>query len=155
MAFLANATDPAKKLGTLDQTLQSYRPAKLRDVMAPHLDALIADGYLLDYRWRKEGKGRASVRLKVTYVPDEARAAPAPLTEREAEAVSEIGRLLGEPANSLYHATVVRTLGAPVVCRIARDVAAHAERRPQTTHKGKLFSYLVRKERERTGRAAA
>ncbi len=34
----------AKKLGTLDQTLQSYRPAKLRDVMGPHLDALKADG---------------------------------------------------------------------------------------------------------------
>jgi hypothetical protein len=149
----------AKKLGTLDQTLQAYRPARLRDSMAPALDALVADGYLLEYRWRKEGrgqgKGKAPVRLCVTYVPDEPDAQVSTLTETELAAVAEIGRLLEEPANSAYHAFAVRALGANAACRIARQVAAQAAGQAKPTHRGKLFSYLVGKERERSARLRA
>jgi hypothetical protein len=145
----------AKKLGTLDQTLQSYRPAKLRDIMAPSLDALKLDGYLLDYRWRKEGKGRSAVRLHVVFAPDEAQEAPTQLSKGEAAAVEEIGRLLDEPTNRFYHASVVRALGPATACRIARQVAQQAERRPMTTHKGRLFSFLAKKERERSTRQRA
>ena len=149
----------AKKLGTLDQTLQECRPARLRDNMTPALDALIADGYLLEYRWRKERRGQGGrqypVRLSVVYAPDEPHAQVSTLTESEIAAVAEIGRLLEEPANSAYHAYAVRTLGAKVACQIARQVAFQAEDGAATTHRGKLFSYLVGKERGRSARRQA
>jgi hypothetical protein len=118
-----------------------------------------ADGYLLEYRWRKEGrrqgKGKAPVRLCVTYVPDEPDAQASNLTESEFAAVAEIGRLLEEPSNSAFHAFAVRTLGAPAACRIARQVAAQAASQAKPTHRGKLFSYLAGKERERSARRRA
>ena len=50
----------AKRIGTADETLRLYRPAKLRDIMAPHFEALVADGYLSGFRFgamgRKEGR---------------------------------------------------------------------------------------------------
>ena len=72
------------------------------------------------------------------------------LTESEIAAVAEIGRLLEEPVNSTYHAYAVRTLGAKAACQIARQVAFQAEDGAATTHRGKLFSYLVGKERGRS-----
>lgn len=144
-----------KKLGTLDYTLKHYSANKVRSLVETMLDALIADGYLLDYCWRKEGKSRAPIQLYVTYAPDEAEAKPSPLSEREAAAVDEIGRLLDEPTNRSYHAFIVRELGADRARRLASQVLAQAERQSRRTHKGKLFSYLARKERERSSRSAA
>ena len=63
-AFEINGYLLAKKLGTLDQTLKECRPARLRDHMAPALDALIADGYLLEYRWHKQGRGQGDGRCR-------------------------------------------------------------------------------------------
>lgn len=135
----------AKKLGTLDQTLQSYRPAKLRDVMGPHLDALKADSYLADYRWKKEGKGRAPVCLEVTYTPNPSRE-QAPLGEKEAEAIARLGRELGEPESRAYHERVVIELGATRALSILGEVLARAESNRQT-HRGKLFTYLAQQAR--------
>jgi hypothetical protein len=75
------------------------------------------------------------------------------LSEREAAAVDEIGRLLDEPTNRSYHAFIVRELGPDRARRLAGEVMAQAERQPRRTHKGKLFSYLARK--ERSSRSAA
>jgi hypothetical protein len=143
------------KLGNFPDTVKAYRPARVHDLMQPWLDALKHDGYLLDYRWKREGKGPSAIRLEVTYVADNAKLTDLPLSEREALAVDEIGRLLDEPANRSYHAFVVRELGPDRARRLAGEVMAQAERRPRHTHKGKLFSYLARQERERSSRAHA
>ena len=47
------------------------------------------------------------------------------------------------------------TLGAKVACQIAQQVAFQAEGSAATTHRGKLFSYLVGKERGRSARRHA
>jgi hypothetical protein len=144
----------AKKLGTLDQTLQKYRPAKLHDVMSPHLEALEKDGYLAGWRWKREGKGRAAIVLEVTYRPDAApQAPPSELSPEEAAVVELIGRELGEPDYRPYHATLVRELGPGMMRSILTDVIVQAERNPRT-HKGKLFSHLVGKRRKHGHRSS-
>ena len=135
----------AKKLGTLDQTLQSYRPAKLRSVMEPHLEALRADGYLAGFRWKREGKDRAPICLEVTYTPDPPKGY-VPLESREAEAVERLGRELGEPESRAYHERVVTELGATRALAILGEVIAQAETNPRT-HRGKLFTFLAQKQR--------
>jgi hypothetical protein len=143
----------AKKLGTLDQTIHSYRPAKLRDVMAPHLDALVADGYLAEYRWKREGRGRAPVVLEAAYTPT---AAKAPrdrvLSDAELAAILDISRLLGEPESQPYIGHVVREIGPAKARQILTDVIARSEADPKT-HKGKLFTYLSEQQRHPRRRA--
>src|SRR5690349_2941716 len=153
--FTINGYLLAKKLGTLDHTLKQYNPNKVRSIVEAALDPMISDGYLLQYCWRKEGKSRAPIQLYVTYAPNETQAERVPLSEREAFAVDEIGRLLDEPTNRSYHAFIVRELGPDRARHLAGEVMAQAERQPRRTHKGKLFSYLARKERERSSRSAA
>jgi len=143
------------KLGNFPDTVKAYRPARVHDLMQPWLDALKHDGYLLEYRWKKEGKGSSAIRLEVTYVANEAKLTDLPLSEREALAVDEIGRLLDEPANRSYHTFVVRELGPDRARRLAGEVLAQAELQPRRTHKGRLFSYLARKECERAGKTRA
>ncbi len=137
----------AKKLGTLDQTLQSYRPAKLRGILATHLDTLVSDGFLESYRFVKE-RGRQSEevkhKLEVKYAPQEANRQPLP--EREAAAVARIGLELRDALSRRYHETVVRELGAERALAIMRDVLARAEVDPKT-HRGKLFTYLAQQAR--------
>ena len=113
--------------------------------MRPHLDALKADGYLANHRWKKEGKGRAPVYLEVTYTPDPSQQ-HAPLSEREAETIVRLGRELGEPESRAYHERVVTELGTTRALAILGEVLARAEANPQT-HRGKLFTYLAQQAR--------
>jgi hypothetical protein len=123
--------------------LQGYRPARVRSILSPRLDALKADGYLLDYRWRKEGKGAAPVILEVAYVPD-APAAAVPLGAEEAEAIDLIGRVLGEPENRTYHTHVVRELGHKQARALLSDVEASNAR-----NRAALFAHLVKNAKRR------
>jgi hypothetical protein len=135
----------AMKLGTFEETVQGYKPWKLRDVMGSHLDALKADGYLTDYRWKREGKGRAPICLEVTYTADRIEQHTA-LQGREVEAVARIGRELGEPENRAYHERVVTELGVARTLDILAEVTNRAHDDPHT-HRGKLFTYLAQQAR--------
>ena len=136
----------AKKLGTLDQTLQDCRPARLRDHMTPALDALIADGYLLEYRWRKERRGQGGkqvpVRLNVVYAPDEPHSQVSTLTDRNRYGSGNWPASRGASKQHLSCLCRAHARGERVACQIARQVAFQAEDGAATTHRGKLFSYL-------------
>lgn len=154
--FEINSFLLAKKLGTLDQTLQAYRPAKLRDVMEPHLEALKADGYLSGYAWKREGKQGAPVVLEVAFVPDAVRSpVERVLTQAEAEAIYDISAYLGEPESRPYIGKVVEELGPQKARQIMGDVEARVQAEPARTHKGKLFSFLAEQQRRKGRRGKA
>jgi hypothetical protein len=132
-----------KKLGTLDQTLRSYRPARVRSILDERLEALKADGYLTSFRWRKEGQGASPVVLEVEYVPD-VPAAPVSLKAREAEIVDLIGQVLDEPENQAYHSRIVRELGS----ERARSILAEVET-GNARNRAALFTHLVKNARRR------
>jgi plasmid replication initiation protein len=134
----------ARKLGTLDQTLRRYKPAKLREILISKLDALVTDGYLQKYTWRKEGKGPAAVVLVVHYAADEPATDAVALSERETYAVEQLGQILREPHNRIMHARIVRELGADRTLNLLGKVTCQEARNPAA-----YFSSLVELERKR------
>jgi hypothetical protein len=135
-----------KKLGTLDQTLKRYDPCKVRTLLTPRVEALVADGYLSDFRWKKGGQGRSPIFLEVTFTPD-APDAPVPLKAEEAEAIDLIGKVLGEPENRAYHTRVVRDLGHKQARALLVDVEAGNAR-----NRAALFTHLVKNAERHRGR---
>jgi hypothetical protein len=86
--------------GSSPTPLRLYKPAKLRDIMAPHFEALVDDGYLSGFRFgamgRKEGRGGAAV--KVAFANWHPVAAPNPRLTLYEMATINLGpcsRLLG------------------------------------------------------------
>lgn len=98
-----------RKLGTLQQTVEKYRPAKVRSLLQPHLDELVNDGYLVRFSWRKRGK--AQVELEVVYVPNPDRHGDHSADQEERTA-QYIASELGEEEHVLMHRAYVRQVGA-------------------------------------------
>lgn len=100
----------AKKLGTPDETLQGYRPARLRGVLEPHFAALVADGYLAGFRFVKERREHS---VEFDYAgwtaqePDEEQPATDEVTML---VVNQVVELIGEGSRG-YAVIAVRELG--------------------------------------------
>jgi hypothetical protein len=137
----------ARKLGTLDETLKKYKPGKLREILASHLDTLIEDGYLAGYTWKKENRGPAPIVLVVTYTEDKQEPDNMHFSERETYAVNQLGQNLNEEHNRLMHIRVVREFGADRVLEILSKVTCQEARNPAA-----YFNKLIEIERERLAR---
>ena len=96
----------AKRLGHHDITLKRYRPQKLRDIQTPHLETLVARGYLENFSWRTTG-GRT--RLGIKYAGDHDNWYP--LSPGEATLVERIVTTFKDSKSRRYYEKVVKELG--------------------------------------------
>src|SRR5918997_1410082 len=81
-----------RKIGTLQETVAKYRPAKVRSLLDPHLEALVADSYLAGFSW-KQGR-KAHIELSVVFAQDATKGEPA--DDREERTARYIAAELGE-----------------------------------------------------------
>lgn len=133
-SFRINSYLLLRKLGTLQQTVEKYRPAKVRSLLAPHLDALVKDGYLAAYSWHKRGK--AQIELEVLYVADSR--SPVAGDDREQRTAHYIAAELGEVEKVLLHRSFVRQVGIDTALELLQ-VAFE-----RTREEGNPAAYYVR-----------
>jgi hypothetical protein len=94
------------------------------------------------------GRQRGEFKHKVVVKYVRPVSTPELLSEKEAQAVTELGIGLADALNRRYHETVVREIGGEKALSIMRTVIARAQVDPKT-HRGKLFTYLAQMERGR------
>jgi hypothetical protein len=144
----------AKRVGTADETLRLYKPAKLRAIMAPHLDALIDDGYLSGFRFgpmsRKEGRGGAAV--KVSFADWRQAAAPNPrLTLYEMATINTLVAELGDEGNRGFYEQRALELGAEALLELHEESTSYCTAHPGT-NPTKHFAYMIEHRRSGEGR---
>jgi len=138
-AFTIDGYLLARRLGTFEQTLCNYKPAKLRDIMKPHFAALVTDGYLESCDWLEEAGDRAPIRVRVIYTPDPEQG-PVPLSPTELEAVNRIMETLDESRLRAHHTHLVQRLGPERALEILGQ--AMAQSKNPRTNPGRLFTWL-------------
>jgi hypothetical protein len=122
-----------RKIGTLQETVAKYRPAKVRSLLDPHLEALVKDGYLASFSWKRGRK--AHIELSIVFAQD-ARGEPA--DDREERTARYIAAELGEEkAALLLHRSYVRRVGVDVALELLQ-VALE-----QTRVSGNAAAYYV------------
>jgi Replication initiator protein A len=144
----------AKRVGTADETLRLYKPAKLRDIMAPHFDALVADGYLSGFRFgpmgRKEGRGGAAV--KVAFANWRPVAAPNPrLTLYEMATINTLVAELRDEGNRAFYEQRALELGAETLLELHEESTSYCTAHPGT-NATKHFAYMIEHRRSGEGR---
>lgn len=143
----------AKRVGTADETLRRYKPAKLRAIMAPHFDALVDDGYISGFRFgtmgRREGRGSASVR--VTFANWLPTAAPNPrLTLYEMATINTLVAELQDEGNRGFYEQRALELGAEVLLELHEESTSYCTAHPGT-NAAKHFAYMIEHHRRREG----
>jgi hypothetical protein len=144
----------AKRVGTADETLRLYKPAKLRDIMAPHFEALVADGYLTGFRFgglsRKEGRGGSAV--KVSFANWHPVAAPNPrLTLYEMATINTLVAELGDEENRGFYEQRALELGTDTLMELHEESTVYCMAHPGT-NPAKHFAYMVEHRRSSTRR---
>jgi hypothetical protein len=124
-----------RKIGTLQQTVEKYRPAKVRSLLGSHLEELVRDGYLAEFSWRRRGK--ANVELEVVFMSDpEKQGTP---SDREERTARYIAGELGEEESLLLHRSYVRRVGVETAIELLQ-VALERTR----SNNGNPAAYYVR-----------
>ena len=144
----------AKRIGTADETLRLYKPAKLRDIMAPHFEALVDDGYLSGFRFgamgRKEGRGGAAV--KVAFANWHPVAAPNPrLTLYEMATINTLVAELKDERNRPFYEQRALELGAETLLELHEESTTYCTAHPGTDVT-KHFAYMIEHRRSGDGR---
>jgi hypothetical protein len=135
----------AKRIGTADETLRLYKPAKLRDIMAPHFEALVADGYLTGFHFggmgRKEGRRGAAV--KVSFANWHPVAAPNPrLTLYEMATINTLVAELKDEKNRGFYEQRALEFGADTLLELHEESTTYCTAHPGT-NPAKHFAYMV------------
>jgi Replication initiator protein A len=141
----------AKRVGTADETLRLYKPAKLRDIMAPHFDTLVADGYLSGFRFGSSGRseGRVGAAVKVSFANWHPIAAPNPrLTLYEMATINTLVAELQDEANRGFYEQRALELGAETLLELHEESTAYCTAHPGT-NPTKHFNYMI--EHRRSG----
>jgi plasmid replication initiation protein len=139
----------AKRVGTADETLRRYRPAKLRDIMGPHFEELVKDGYLAEFRFaiqgRKESRGQAVVKVAFADWHPEAALNPQ-LSLHEMAAINTImAELKDERSRSFYEQRALE-LGADALLELYDQSIAYCGEHADTD-RAKHFVFMVERHR--------